>query len=175
MACSKAISEGTAIPKSGIIFVEARIRDNVDLSADETKVSECHSFIDITLNNSSVDTRCPWRFIVGTVTDAWFRRGHSSKPEPYAKHLFVFGLTDLFPEALLLLGHSHEAVERKLHSLKVVDYSGPKKGAICHSSDEVRIKVQAYKLYKTAESSEGLHQAEITPMPHIKFDRQWNE
>ena len=59
MACSKAISEGTTIPKSGIIFVEARIRDNVDLSVDETKVSECHSFIDITLNNSSVDTRCP--------------------------------------------------------------------------------------------------------------------
>jgi hypothetical protein len=89
--------------------------------------------------------------------------------------LWVLGSTDSFPGALLLLGHSHEAVARKVHSLKVLDYRGPKMGAVCHSSDDVRIKVQAYKLYKTAEERGGLHQAEINSMPHIKFDGQWDE
>jgi hypothetical protein len=77
--------------------------------------------------------------------------------------------------AALVLGHSYEAVARKLVSLKVVDYSGPKKSAACHSSNDVRVKVQVYKLYRTTEEKEGLHQAEITPMPHINFHRQWDE
>jgi hypothetical protein len=87
----------------------------------------------------------------------------------------LLALTNSSPGALLILGHSHEAVKRKVHSLKVADYSGPKLGAACHTSDDARIKVQAYKLYKTSEEREGLHQAEIVPLPHIKFDRQWDE
>lgn len=65
-----------------------------------------------------------------------------------------------------------------LHSLKVDEYSGPATGIETHCSDDVCIKVQVYQLYRTrrsAEEYEGLPQADITPLPHVKFEGQWDE
>lgn len=84
-------------------------------------------------------------------------------------------ITNRASGASLLLGFSYETMARKLLSLKVVDYSGPKTGTMCYSSNEARVKVQVYKLYKSGEEREGLQQAEIASMPHIRFDRQWDE
>lgn len=80
-----------------------------------------------------------------------------------------------FLGASLLLGQFYKGVAAKVLSLKVVDYSGPKTSDMCHSSDSTRIKVQVYKLYKTVAEKGVLQQAEITPMPHVNFDRQWDE
>ena len=79
--------------------------------------------------------------------------------------------------ASLLLGPIFGGVIARIASLKVVEYSGPKSSTTCYSSNDTRVKVQIYKLYKTGEESEDLilQQAEITPMPHTNFDGRWDE
>ena len=65
-----------------------------------------------------------------------------------------------------------------LHSLKVVEYTGPATGIESYRSDDVHIKVQVYHLYRTRRSKEeheGLPQADVTPLPHIKFEGKWDE
>lgn len=85
--------------------------------------------------------------------------------------------TNLLQDASLLLGPLYEH-SKDLQSLKVVEYIGPNVEVQSYSSDEVQVKVQVYQLYHTLrslEEHERLPQAEITPMPHIKFDGQWDE
>lgn len=77
--------------------------------------------------------------------------------------------------ASLLLGPTFGAVIMRIASLKVVEYSGPKTDATCYSSNDMRVEVQIYKLFKTGEEREDLQQAEITPMPHMNFDGEWDE
>lgn len=84
-------------------------------------------------------------------------------------------IADSFPGASLLLGAKYEAITMRILSLRVVEYSGPKKDTMCYSSNDARVKVQVYKMYTTGEEREGLQQAEVTPMPHINFDRQWDQ
>ncbi|KAG0651195.1 Pachytene checkpoint [Hyphodiscus hymeniophilus] len=57
-------------------------------------------------------------------------------------------------------------------------YSGPTTDIKTYRSDDVHIKVQVYQLYHTRRSTEeqdGLPQADVTPLPHIKFEGQWDE
>jgi hypothetical protein len=64
-----------------------------------------------------------------------------------------------------------------LQSLKVVEYMGPTTELNTFSSNDVQIKVQVYKLYlslRSTEEHEGLPQADMTPLPHVKYDGLWD-
>lgn len=76
------------------------------------------------------------------------------------------------------LGPYYENAIATLQSLNVVEYIGPKTAETCYSSNNVRIEVQVYDLFQSPrsfEESQEIPQAEITPMPHVRFERVWNE
>ncbi|KUJ22614.1 P-loop containing nucleoside triphosphate hydrolase protein [Mollisia scopiformis] len=78
----------------------------------------------------------------------------------------------------LRLGHHLPLVKKTLQSLKVVEYLGPSAEESTFSSKNVRIEVYVYGLYGNARSlEEDRHfpQAELTPMPHIRFEGIWDE
>ena len=80
-------------------------------------------------------------------------------------------------DARLLLGHLYDRAG-VLQSLKVVEYSGPATGIESYRSDNLHIRVQVYRLYRTrrpTEEHEDLPQVDVTPLPHIRFDAQWDE
>lgn len=65
-----------------------------------------------------------------------------------------------------------------LKSLTVVEYLGPHADQTTHSSSAVRIEVQVYELYdnpRVFEDDSDIPQAEITPMPHARFENVWDE
>jgi hypothetical protein len=76
------------------------------------------------------------------------------------------------------LGACYQEVKETILSLKVVEYLGPKTLETCFSSKKVHIKVQIYKLDQTPRSLEqgkAFSQAEITRLPHVRFEGVWDE
>jgi len=73
-----------------------------------------------------------------------------------------------------LFGQYHDGLE----SLKLVEYVGEEKGTTCFQLNQVNVKLQVYQLYETNESFQEhaeIPQAQITNMPHVIFDGQWDE
>jgi hypothetical protein len=73
-----------------------------------------------------------------------------------------------------LLGDLYGLAKEAFHSMKVVECIG-RPETTCYASNNVKIKIQIYQLYDTREEDETLPQAEITSMPHIDFDGQWDQ
>ncbi|KAF4626137.1 hypothetical protein G7Y89_g12025 [Cudoniella acicularis] len=72
----------------------------------------------------------------------------------------------------------YDLCKAALEFLKVVEYTGPNQHDNYHSSSDVAVDVQIYQVCAEEESFEEnpeIPQAEITYMPHMKFDRYWDE
>lgn len=77
------------------------------------------------------------------------------------------------------LGSLYQQAKDLLSSLKVVEYMGPAREFSCYTTEDVRVEVQIYSLYNSpdfnAEESQQLPQAEIISLPHVRFANQWEE
>jgi hypothetical protein len=73
-----------------------------------------------------------------------------------------------------LLGQYHDLLE----SLKLVEYVGEDKDSTYYQLNEVNVKLQLYQIYDADQAFQeqtDIPQAQITNMPHIRFDGQWDE
>jgi hypothetical protein len=69
----------------------------------------------------------------------------------------------------------HEYAFEYLQTLKVVEYVGPASDAV-FVLNRVNIRVLVYHMYKTGRSLDLEDtQAEITSMPHRRFEGKWDE
>ena len=64
-----------------------------------------------------------------------------------------------------------------LQTLKVVEYVGPKLDTPLFKLNRVRIIVLVYNMITTCRSLQSLEmpQAEVTMMPHSRFEGKWDE
>lgn len=65
-----------------------------------------------------------------------------------------------------------------IKTLKVVEYVGPKTKSVQLVLSDMRIKVQVYEMYhdaRTLDENMDLPQAEITSLPHLRFEGKWDE
>lgn len=81
-------------------------------------------------------------------------------------------------DATTKLGPYYKNAKGVLHSLRVVEYQGPKTTETCFSSESVRTRVSVYALYNTSRGlgeDDEMPQAEVTLMPHAAFASHWDE
>ncbi|KAE8446858.1 hypothetical protein EG329_011489 [Mollisiaceae sp. DMI_Dod_QoI] len=137
------------IAKPGKLFIEAQIRDDVRNNLPEVR------------NAAELKALLETHFSSGNFTFELL------------EDILVNERT-----ADLRLGAHLQRVKNVLKSLKVVEYLGPHTEQTIYSSTGVRIEVQVYELHDTPkplEEDSHIPQAEITPMPHARFDGIWDE
>jgi len=122
---------------AGVVFVEARIKDDIRDEADFSKIKE-----DLETHFSPTDRNLVFELWKDILTDEYF-----SNRLP--KHIF--------------------------HSLKPVEYLGPKSDIMCYSSKDVRVRVQVYRMHYDLEVNEAFPQGEILFLPHIRLDGRWED
>lgn len=86
-------------------------------------------------------------------------------------------ITNVLIAADLRLGRHLPRIKDTLQSLKVVEYLGPSVEETSFSSRKVRIEVQVYEIYDNPmlNDTDDFPQAEVTSMPHVRFDGIWDE
>ncbi|KAH8665204.1 P-loop containing nucleoside triphosphate hydrolase protein [Tricladium varicosporioides] len=68
--------------------------------------------------------------------------------------------------------------KESLEFLKVVEYAGPNVENNCYSTRTANINVQIYQIFNNEPCTEGLRdmpEGEIIYLPHVKFDRCWDD
>jgi hypothetical protein len=76
------------------------------------------------------------------------------------------------------LGKIYKDTIEFIQSLKVVEYVGTRTECTCFQLSAVRVKVQVYQMYDDVRSlieNKDLPQAEITSLPHLRFEGRWDE
>ncbi|CZT42874.1 uncharacterized protein RSE6_02826 [Rhynchosporium secalis] len=81
--------------------------------------------------------------------------------------------------AICKLGPVYDEAKAMLHSLKVVEYVGPKTLEACFSSCSVEVKVNLFQLYIDTgyvdKENEDGQLGELICMPHARFEGVWDE
>ncbi|KAI0993975.1 hypothetical protein K3495_g14209 [Podosphaera aphanis] len=136
--------------KTGVVFIEARIKDDAVNDPDIDCIS--YEKLQADLENQLSSENLTFELLEDILDDP--------------------------RNAELKLGPFYQYARDTLHSLKVVEYMGPITDINCYTTDNVNVEVQVYTLYNTLRSldeNQELPQAEITPLPHVRFADQWDE
>ncbi|RKF59277.1 Pachytene checkpoint protein 2-like protein [Erysiphe neolycopersici] len=161
----------------GVIFIEARIRDDKLNDADIDRIS--YEKVGVMFNKPSLMMHL-W-FLTRPKLQAELEHQLSSE------NLTFELLEEILDDSRMTnemdgeykLGPLYQFAKDTLDSLKVVEYMGPAREFTCYTTEDVRVEVQIYSLYNTsdstAEEDQQLPQAEIISLPHSRFANLWEE